>query len=329
MIIIADRGSTKVDFRVIDDNGKVRKAACSGMNPVYVSKAAMQEALKAQLLPVCGGKVDSIYFYGAGVIGEAADRVRGAFSEVFDYDLIYVESDMLGAARALFGDREGIACILGTGSNSCYYDGRRIVRNVRSGGFILGDEAGGADLGKRLLKAVVKGLLPAQLQKEFDERYNLDYAAIVRHVYREPEPGKFLGSFSPFLEEHLDHPYINALVTGAFNDFIRMNIMQYDCYHLDVSFIGSVAEVYKDILVRCLDDAGIRLGTVMRSPIDALVEYHTRRRQQEARTSEELMDKAVATLMIRTGLTDREQARKMLLKYGSVAKAVENYKKDV
>ena len=170
MIIIADSGSTKVDFRVIDDNGKVRKAACSGMNPVYVSQAAMQEALKAQLLPVCGGKVDAIYFYGAGVIGEAADRVRGAFSEVIDYDLIYVESDMLGAARALFGDREGIACILGTGSNSCYYDGHRIVRNVRSGGFILGDEAGGADLGKRLLKAVVKGLLPAQLQTEFEER---------------------------------------------------------------------------------------------------------------------------------------------------------------
>ena len=296
------------------------------MNPVYVGQAAMQEALKAQVLPVSGKKVDTVYFYGAGVIGETADKVRGAFAEVFDYDLIYVESDMLGAARALFGDREGIACILGTGSNSCYYDGRRIVRNVRSGGFILGDEAGGADLGKRLLKAVVKGLLPEQLQTEFDERYHLDYAAIVRHVYREPEPGKFLGSFSPFLEEHIDHPYINALVSGAFNDFIRMNVMQYDCYHLDVSFIGSVAEVYRDILARSLDDAGIRLGTILRSPIDALVHYHTRRREQESRNSQELMDKAVATLMARTGLTDREQARSLLLKYGSVAKAVENYK---
>ena len=326
MIIIADSGSTKVDFRIIDNGGKVHKAACSGMNPVYVGQAAMQEALKAQVLPVSGKKVDTVYFYGAGVIGETADKVRGAFAEVFDYDLIYVESDMLGAARALFGDREGIACILGTGSNSCYYDGRRIVRNVRSGGFILGDEAGGADLGKRLLKAVVKGLLPEQLQTEFDERYHLDYAAIVRHVYREPEPGKFLGSFSPFLEEHIDHPYINALVSGAFNDFIRMNVMQYDCYHLDVSFIGSVAEVYRDILARSLDDAGIRLGTILRSPIDALVHYHTRRREQESRNSQELMDKAVATLMARTGLTDREQARSLLLKYGSVAKAVENYK---
>lgn len=326
MIIIADSGSTKVDFRIIDNGGKVHKAACSGMNPVYVGQAAMQEALKAQVLPISGKKVDTVWFYGAGVIGETADKVRGAFAEVFDYDLIYVESDMLGAARALFGDREGIACILGTGSNSCYYDGRRIVRNVRSGGFILGDEAGGADLGKRLLKAVVKGLLPEQLQSEFDERYHLDYAAIVRHVYREPEPGKFLGSFSPFLEEHIDHPYINALVSGAFNDFIRMNVMQYDCYHLDVSFIGSVAEVYRDILARCLDDAGIRLGTILRSPIDALVHYHTRRREQESRNSQELMDKAVATLMARTGLADREQARSLLLKYGSVAKAVENYK---
>jgi N-acetylglucosamine kinase-like BadF-type ATPase len=326
MMIIADSGSTKVDFRVIDDNGRVRKAACGGLNPVYVSSEVIQDALKAEVLPLSGKKVDSIYFYGAGVIGETADKVRGAFTAVFDYDLIFVESDMLGAARALFGDKAGIACILGTGSNSCSYDGRRIVRNVRSGGFILGDEAGGADLGKRLLKAYIKGLMPAELEKEFEERYRLDYAAIVCKVYREPEPGRFLGSFSPFLEEHLDDPFVKGLLTEAFNDFIKVNLMQYDCHHLDVSFIGSVASVYRDILSKCLDDAGIQLGTIMRSPIEALVQYHTRRRQQEVRNTEELMDKAVALVMARTGISDREQARQLLLKFGSVAKAVENYK---
>lgn len=326
MIIIADSGSTKVDFRIIDDSGKVRKAACSGLNPVYVSSQVIQDSLKEQVLPLSGKKVDAIYFYGAGVIGETADKVRGAFTEVFDYDLIYVESDMLGAARALFGDKAGIACILGTGSNSCCYDGRKIVRNVRSGGFILGDEAGGADLGKRLLKAYIKGLMPASLEQEFQERYNLDYAAIVRHVYREPEPGRFLGSFSPFIEEHLDDPFIVNLLVDAFNDFLRVNVMQYDYGHLEVSFIGSVASVYRDILTKCLDDAGLQLGTIMRSPIDALVQYHTRRRQQEARTSGELMEKAVALVMARTGISDREQARQLLLKFGSVAKAVENYK---
>ena len=326
MMIIADSGSTKVDFRIVDDGGKVHKAACEGLNPLYVSSAAIQDALKAQVLPISGKKVDSIYFYGAGVIGEAADKVRGAFTEVFDYDLIYVESDMLGAARALFGDKAGIACILGTGSNSCCYDGHKIVRNVRSGGFILGDEAGGADLGKRLLKAFIKGLLPEPLEKEFEERYHLDYAAIVRKVYKEPEPSKLLGSFSPFIEEHISHPFINALVTGAFNDFIGTNVMQYDCFNLEVGFIGSVATIDRDILAKCLDDAGIKLGTIMRSPIEALVQYHTRRRQQEARTSEELMDKAVALVMARTGISDREQARQLLLKFGSVGKAVENYK---
>ena len=326
MIIIADSGSTKVDFRIIDDSGKVRKAACSGLNPVYVSSQVIQDSLKEQVLPLSGKKVDAIYFYGAGVIGETADKVRGAFTEVFDYDLIYVESDMLGAARALFGDKAGIACILGTGSNSCCYDGRKIVQNVRSGGFILGDEAGGADLGKRLLKAYIKGLMPASLEQEFQERYNLDYAAIVRHVYREPEPGRFLGSFSPFIEEHLDDPFIVNLLVDAFKDFLRVNVMQYDYGHLEVSFIGSVASVYRDILTKCLDDAGLQLGTIMRSPIDALVQYHTRRRQQEARTSGELMEKAVALVMARTGISDREQARQLLLKFGSVAKAVENYK---
>jgi N-acetylglucosamine kinase-like BadF-type ATPase len=326
MIIIADSGSTKVDFRIIDDEGKVRKAACSGLNPVYVSSQVIQDSLKEQVLPLSGRKVDAIYFYGAGVIGETADKVRNAFTEVFDYDLIYVESDMLGAARALFGDRAGIACILGTGSNSCCYDGRRIVRNVRSGGFILGDEAGGADLGKRLLKAYLKGLMPASLEQEFRDRYKLDYAAIVRHVYREPEPGKFLGSFSPFLDEHLDDPFVVSLLVDAFNDFLRVNVMQYDYGHLEVGFVGSVAFVYKDILVRCLDAAGMQPGTILQSPIDALVQYHTRRRQQETRTSGELMDKAVALVMARTGISDREQARQLLLKFGSVAKAVENYK---
>ncbi|MBR5735578.1 MAG: ATPase [Bacteroidales bacterium] len=325
MMIIADSGSTKVDFRIVDDGGKVRKAACEGLNPLYVTSAAIQEALKSQVQPLSGSKVDSIYFYGAGVIGEAAEKVRSAFAEVFDYDLIFVESDMLGAARALFGDRAGIACILGTGSNSCFYDGRKIVRNVRSGGFILGDEAGGADLGKRLLKAFIKGLLPELLEKEFEERYHLDYAAIVRRVYKEPEPSKFLGSFSPFIEENISHPFINGLVTGAFNDFIGTNVMQYDCHNYEVGFIGSVATVYKDILTKCLDDSGIRPGTILRSPIEALVQYHTRRRQQEARTSEEIMDKAVALVMARTGISDREKARQLLLKFGSVAKAVENY----
>lgn len=326
MIIIADSGSTKVDFRIIDDEGKVRKAACSGLNPVYVSSQVIQDSLKEQVLPLSGRKVDAIYFYGAGVIGETADKVRNAFTEVFDYDLIYVESDMLGAARALFGDRAGIACILGTGSNSCCYDGRKIVQNVRSGGFILGDEAGGADLGKRLLKAYIKGLMPASLEQEFRERYKLDYAAIVRHVYREPEPGRFLGSFSPFLDEHLDDPFVVNLLVDAFNDFIRVNVMQYDCGHLKVGFVGSVASVYRDILAKCLDDAGLQLGAIMNSPVDALVQYHTRRRQQEARASDELMDKAVALVMARTGISDREQARQLLLKFGSVAKAVENYK---
>ena len=326
MVIIADSGSTKVDFRVVDDNGKVHKTACRGLNPVYVSGQDIQDALKASVLPVSGKKVDAVYFYGAGVIGETADKVRNAFTEVFDYDLIYVESDMLGAARALFGDRAGIACILGTGSNSCCYDGRKIVHNVRSGGFILGDEAGGADLGKRLLKAYVKGLMPASLEQEFRECYKLDYAAIVRHVYREPEPGRFLGSFSPFLDEHLDDPFVVSLLVDAFNDFIRINVMQYDYGHLEVGFVGSIASVYKDVLEKCLDDAGIQLSSIMSSPIDALVHYHTHRRQQEARNSGELMDKAVALVMARTGISDREQARQLLLKFGSVAKAVENYK---
>lgn len=326
MMIIADSGSTKVDFRIIDDAGKVRQAACEGLNPVYVSLQTIQDALETNVLPLSGKKVDSIYFYGSGVIGETADKVRSAFTNVFDYDLLFVETDMLGASRALFGDKAGIACILGTGSNSCFYDGRRIVKNVRSGGFILGDEAGGADLGKRLLKAYVKGLMPADLAYTFEERYHLDYAQIVRHVYREPEPGKFLGSFAPFIFEFSGHPFVSDLVSSAFDDFLRINVSQYDWQNYEVSFVGSIATVFKDALLKRMDAAGMKMGAVLKGPVDALVQYHTRRRKQEERNSAELMDKAVALVMSRTGLEDREEAARLLLKYGSVAKAVENYK---
>ena len=326
MMIIADSGSTKVDFRIADDEGKISKASCQGLNPVYVSLEEIKSALEKEVLPLTGRKVGDIYFYGAGVIGDTADKVRTAFSEVFDYDLLFVESDMLAAARALFGDKAGIACILGTGSNSCFYDGHKIVSNVRSGGFILGDEAGGADLGKRLLKAYIKGLMPASLAAEFDKRYHLDYASIVKHVYREPEPGKFLGSFAPFIVEYRNHPFMDSLIADAINDFLSINVMQYDWRSHDVSFVGSVAYACRETLEKCLNAAGMRFGTVLRSPADALVQYHTRRHLQETRTSGELMDKAVSLLMARTGITDVTLARDLLLKYGSVAKAVENYK---
>ena len=329
MMIICDSGSTKVDFRIIDNLGQVQKAACTGLNPLYVSNDEIVKALQEIVLPLSGKHVDSIWFYGAGVVGEAANNVKLAFSQVFDCDLVYVDSDMLGAARALCSDKPGIACILGTGSNSCFYDGSRIVQNVHSGGYILGDEASGADLGKRLLKAYIKGLLPRAIQVEFDKKFGLDYAAIVQKLYREQAPSAFLGSFSPFLVEYRNHPFINSLVNDAFAEFLHVNVMQYDYRRYNVHFVGSVAYAYKEILEKCVRTSGVSMGTVLRSPIDALAKYHAQKRIQDEQNSEELMNKAVASLMARTRIKDAAKAKELLLKYGSVAKAAENCKSHV
>jgi N-acetylglucosamine kinase-like BadF-type ATPase len=237
--------------------------------------AAIEKILTDQLVPVIGAKVDQIFFYGAGVVGgEPSAKLERCFSKVFPGSTCEAVSDVLAAARALCGHKPGIACILGTGSNSCFYDGEGIAENVRAGGFILGDEASGAYLGKRLLSDFIKGLLPAPIENAFNKRYGLDYMAIVQKVYREPMPSRFLASFSPFIAEFKNHPHMANLLKSSFEEFLRRNIVHYDYKKYPVNFVGSIAFYYKDILEKAVNAAGMRMGTVLQGPIDGLVAYH-------------------------------------------------------
>ena len=274
-ILIADSGSTKTDWCVAEDGRILRRIQAGGINPVFLTDEELREAAAEAASLLEDIRPEAIRFYGAGCIPTQAERVIRALREAFPAtDRVEVASDMLGAARALCGHQAGIACILGTGSNSCFYDGERIVANVSPLGFILGDEGSGAVLGRLLVGALLKNQLTPGLKEAFLEQYALTPADIIERVYRRPLPNRFLASLSPFLAEHLEDAGVHQLVLDAFRDFLRRNVMQYDWQAHDVHCCGSIAFHYKKILAEAAVSLGIRIGQIIQSPMEGLVRYH-------------------------------------------------------
>ena len=274
-ILIADSGSTKTDWCVAEDGRILRRIQAGGINPVFLTDEELREAAAEAASLLEDIRPEAIHFYGAGCIPTQAERVIRALREAFPTaDRVEVASDMLGAARALCGRQAGIACILGTGSNSCFYDGERIVANVSPLGFILGDEGSGAVLGRLLVGALLKNQLTPGLKEAFLEQYALTPADIIERVYRRPLPNRFLASLSPFLAEHLEDAGVHQLVLDAFRDFLRRNVMQYDWQAHDVHCCGSIAWHYKKILAEAAVSLGIRIGQIIQSPMEGLVRYH-------------------------------------------------------
>lgn len=275
MQLIADSGSTKVDWRAIKDDGSIVEISTEGINPVFITPEEIVKILSQKLLPVIGPGVKNVYFYGAGVVSpQLIATLSESFKKVFPESETFAASDVLAAARALCGHNPGIACIMGTGSNSCFYDGENIAKNVRAGGFILGDEASGGVLGKKLISDFIKGLLPAHIKAEFDKRYDLDYMKVVEKVYKQPMPSRFLASFAPFINEFIADPYMENLVNTSFDEFFKRNISQYDYKNHTVNFVGSIAFYFKDKLVAAAERNGMKVGRVLKTPIEGLVEYH-------------------------------------------------------
>ena len=274
-ILIADSGSTKTDWCVAEDGRILRRIQAGGINPVFLTDEELREAAAEAASLLEDIRPEAIHFYGAGCIPTQAERVIHALRQAFPTaDRVEVASDMLGAARALCGRQAGIACILGTGSNSCFYDGERIVANVSPLGFILGDEGSGAVLGRLLVGALLKNQLTPGLKEAFLEQYALTPADIIERVYRRPLPNRFLASLSPFLAEHLEDAGVHQLVLDAFRDFLRRNVMQYAWQAHDVHCCGSIAWHYKKILAEAGASLGIRIGQVIQSPMEGLVRYH-------------------------------------------------------
>ena len=270
MKIIADSGSTKCTW-LVTDGVHTSEYRTRGINAVQHSPEQIREALAE--LPPCG-PVEAVYFYGAGCGGtfpEATEKMVRELRAHFGTRRIEAETDLLGAARALFGRGEGVACILGTGSNSCWCRGGEIVENVPPLGYVLGDEGSGAALGRNLVNGIFKGHIP--LREEFLAAHGLTYEEIILRVYREPYANRFLASFAPFVHAYLDCPEVRAMVAETFADFAQRNLSRYPV-HLTVACIGGVAAAFEGLLREVLAHGGYRVGLIAASPAEGLIKYH-------------------------------------------------------
>ena len=286
MILIADSGSTKTDW-VLTGQGRetiVRKDfKTHGLNPVLMSQADIESLLRLELLPHLDGQMPTeLCFYGAGCREEQLPKMQAAFSAVLsserpdDMQRFSFHSDLLGAARALCGHQEGIVCILGTGANSCYFDGEQIARHTQALGYVLGDEGSGAVLGRQLVNSLYEGLLPASLRETFEEEMQLSLPIIINNVYREAMPNRFLASLTTFIYNHHDNPLLHQMVVDNFRQFVRRNILPYERKDLPVNAVGSLAHHFAPSLTEAVEMEGCRLGRILQSPISCLVDYHSK-----------------------------------------------------
>lgn len=275
MILIADSGSTKTAWTLVEKADNVIKT--DGINPVFMNSGCVEEILHSQLLPQLGEQaiVTEIYFYGAGCASaEKNNLVKQALQNVFGDIKIEIASDLLGAARGLCKHQSGIACIMGTGSNSCLYENGNIRWNVPALGFILGDEGSGAVLGKLLMGNLFKNQLPDVVKQDFDQTYGLTMMDVIEKVYRTPLPNRFLASFGPFISKHINQPTVYNMVYDALESFIVRNIKQYPYTTLPVYFTGSIAFYFADILNQLADKHGFTIGRIDQDPLQGLVEFH-------------------------------------------------------
>jgi N-acetylglucosamine kinase-like BadF-type ATPase len=274
MILIADSGSTKTNWALVNADSGFQTCITGGINPFFLNQREIVNLLEQEFtLPE--ENITSLYFYGAGCTPEKAPVVFEALNAFFHTNAIEVNSDLPAAARSLCGNEEGIACILGTGSNSCHYDGKKIIATVSPLGYILGDEGSGAVLGKKLIADVLKNQLPDAIRSDFYATYPLTPAEIVDKVYRQPFPNRFLAQFVPFISNHITHPDMEKMVKTGFVEFIERNIFQYrKAGRLPVHFTGSIAYCFKNILADVCSQMNLRLGKVTKEPLPDLIEYH-------------------------------------------------------
>jgi glucosamine kinase len=276
MVIIADCGSTKCDWLLLHGGRDQQLENTVGFSPFFHTTEEIKTILVEQLIPKLNpALVTEIYFYGTGVHDEHRSEIVGAaLRSVFPDAVVEVEHDLLAAARSVCGHNAGIACILGTGSNSCYYDGKQILDNVPSLGWLLGDEGSGTHLGKALLRAWFYRELPADLNATFNKAFPEGQDAIKDRVY-DKGANAYLATFTRFLGDNVQHPFVQNLISDSLGEFLDRQACKYSGHqHVPIHFVGSIAYHFQDILVRCLEERKLKLGTVVRKPIYSLADFH-------------------------------------------------------
>ncbi len=290
MIIIVESGATKTDWCAAAPEREAIDVRTAGMNLATMDQNVIEdivrEAVAALMEKGLSGEVSEIHFYAAGLIVAEGEKVPSqakgldkVLKAIFPAAAMEYASDLLDAARAVCGHRPGIAAIMGTGSNSCMFDGEKVVKNVRSAGFILGDEGGGARLGRLFMSDFLKGLVPDPVSGEFARDFTVDYMTVVRNVYRGDAPSKYLGSFAPWILERYDtSEYVRGLVDQNFKDFIERALKQYDIDKYPVGVVGGFGYAHREILRKVAEPYGISFSTIIPAPIEGLVEYHLGRK---------------------------------------------------
>lgn len=284
MILIADSGSTKTEWCVADQGRPIRQITTAGMNLYFQTAAEMGAEIQTSLRPaIAPYPIEAVYFYGAGCafpeqkrqIEEVIRSYLGTAAQPETSLPVEAYSDLTGAARALCGKQPGIACILGTGSNSCLYDGKEIIRHTPPLGYILGDEGSGAVLGKQLVSDCLKHQLPEALCRKFLQQYELTPEILLERVYKQPFPNRFLASLSPFLAENLAEEPLYAIVYNSFRSFLIRNVMTYEGYETrPVHCTGSIAYHYQEVLKAAAASLHLTMGKIEKAPIPGLVSYH-------------------------------------------------------
>lgn len=278
MHIIADSGSSKTEWVLCDKNQVIKTVETIGFNPYYYASHILTGIVHADLIPFIGdNEISNIYFYGSGCSTENnLNIIIDALKPCFENANIYIYHDLLGAARSLFGNEAGIAGILGTGSNSCVYDGVNITHNVPSLGYFFGDDGSGSNIGKRLINDYLKGDFPEVLKKEFDDYFAYSFEYMLNQIYSSEGPVKFFASFNPYIHAHIESEYYRNLVFSAFSDFFKLNICKYPDYQkLPIKFIGSIAFIFSDILNEVATSYGVSIAGIYKNPMEGLIKFHS------------------------------------------------------
>ncbi|MCE8702088.1 hypothetical protein K0F10_15710 [Bacteroides fragilis] len=276
MKLIAESGSTRTEWALVEDNHLVQRVFTEGLNPFFQTRREISRSVRLGLPEsFFKKKLDQVYYYGAGCSSYEKKNILGASLVAQFKTPIQVESDLLAAARGLFKCESGIACILGTGSNSCFYDGKIVVKNVKAAGYILGDEGSGAVLGKLFLADLLKGLAPKELASEFHEKFRTSANDVMESVYNLPFPNRFLGTIAYFLGDYMDNEYVYNLLTNNLRSFFNRSVCQYDYMNYPIRFVGSLAYAYSDTLRKVAREFGVEIDVIEETPMNGLIEFHS------------------------------------------------------
>ncbi|MDR1726034.1 MAG: ATPase [Bacteroidales bacterium] len=279
IILIADSGSTKTDWCLVNENGVKKKFTSKGMNPYNISQENLKTEIETAVLPEINNSktLNYLYFYGAGCSSNVKqDEMKNTFSLYFLNAHIEIEHDLLGAARATCGREAGICAILGTGSNSCMYDGKNIKENVPALGYVLCDEGAGTNIGKVLLRNYLRHLMPKDIEEQFANQYPGEETDFLNRLYRGEIPNYYLASFAKFAMDNQTHPYLRWIIEEAFETFFKNQILRYSQYNkYPISVVGSVGYLARDIFCNVAQRHGLKVKNIIQAPLDALLEYHS------------------------------------------------------